>query len=208
MFYAQRKEDIKLIDLFGGDSKRDGFYIDVGAWEPTLDSVTKHFYDRGWSGINIEPNPTYFAKLQAERPLDINLEAAASDSCGIKSFYAMQGSGLSTFVKEYADKFAAQYPAETIQVTALTLKRVCEIYVPKGTEIDFLKIDVEGHEREVIAGADWANYRPRILCIEATEPGTDTPAWDGWDYLVIAAGYDFIEFDGLNRWYRRNDQSS
>jgi FkbM family methyltransferase len=205
MFYAQRGEDEKLRQLIG--SKRQGFYIDVGAWDPTADSVTKHFYDDGWHGINIEPVPYYFDLLCNERPRDVNLQIAISNKRGRAEFAHIHGTGLSTFVAEYRDKFAAGRGIDTLEVTVLTLAEVCEAYVPANQDIDFLKIDVEGSERHVIEGNDWTRFRPRVLCIEATEPGTEgataIPAWESWDHLVRDASYHFLVFDGLNRWYRR-----
>ena len=74
----------------------NGFYIDVGANDPTLESVTKAFYERGWSGINIEPSPKYYARLCAERARDINLPMAVSDREGELIFYDASESGRST----------------------------------------------------------------------------------------------------------------
>jgi len=90
-----------------------------------------------------------------------------------------------------------------IPVEVRTLAEICRAHVPAGTAIDFLKVDVEGWEEQVLRGADWDAYRPEILVIEAVAPLTDVPAWEGWDGLVRAQRYAFIEFDGLNRWYRR-----
>lgn len=202
MYYAQRKEDEKLRGLL--PDRNQGFYVDVGAWKPTLDSVTKHFYDDGWNGINIEPIPTFFQEMADARPRDVNLNIAVGSKLEHKEIIYMPGTGLSTFVREHADLFPG-YQKELVTVPVLTLDAVLRTYVPRSQSIDFLKIDVEGWEKDVLLGATqmlkyWG--RPRILVIEATIPGTDTPAWDDWDHIPIEAGYEFLEFDGLNRWYR------
>src|SRR5262249_31332093 len=93
--YAQNAEDVLLNRLFPDGV---GFYIDVGAHDPVHLSVTKHFYDRGWSGINLEPEPVGFAKLCDQRPRDINLNVGVSDHDGAMTFYEAPGAtGWSTF---------------------------------------------------------------------------------------------------------------
>jgi FkbM family methyltransferase len=209
IWYAQRGEDRRLAELLR--HRRRGFYIDVGAWHPERDSTTKHFYDRGWRGINVEPHPAFFALLERERPRDVNLCVALGDRAGDELFTLVGETGLSTFEKPFAagaERWVAENrdrPAvvTTISVAVTTLASVCRRYVPPDTEIDFLKVDVEGWEERVLRGADWAAYRPHILVIEAVEPLGNVAAWGPWDAYVRDQGYDFIEFDSLNRWYRR-----
>jgi hypothetical protein len=81
---------------------------------------------------------------------------------------------------------------------------VCEEQVGDRT-IDFLKVDVEGYERSVLEGADFAQFRPRIIVIEATEPGTQVPSHESWEHLVLDAAYRFVLFDGINRFYLREE---
>ena len=209
VWYAQRGEDRRLAELLG--QRRRGFYIDVGAWHPEKDSTTKFFYDRGWRGINVEPHPAFFAMLERERPRDVNLNVALGDRPGDEVFTLVGETGLSTFEKPLAAS-AERWVLEnrekpavvtTVPVVITTLADVCRKNVPAGTEIDFLKIDVEGWEERVLRGADWQAYRPNILVIEAVEPLRDVAAWEPWDANVRDQHYDFIEFDGLNRWYRR-----
>ena len=73
--YAQNGEDIVLSRGFRSDT---GFYVDIGAFDPTSDSVTKLFYDRGWHGINVDPVPEVIALFERERPRDINVQVAVS----------------------------------------------------------------------------------------------------------------------------------
>lgn len=215
-WYAQHGEDARiaglLLERFGIISEdHQGFYIDVGAWDPDVDSVTKHFYDLGWCGINIEPVRFYHDKLSAARPRDVCLGIAISDEPGMKTFTHIVGTGLSTFVDEYREKFSEGRQTETSVVSVRTLAEVCSMFVfpvksvMGSKSVDFLKVDVEGWEGHVLRSNDWTRYRPRVLCIEATVPGTSDasaiPAWETWDQYVIDQGYEFVEYDGLNRYY-------
>ena len=197
--YAQNFEDVMLHRVFRDRSQ--GFYIDVGAWHPVFDSVTKFFYDEGWCGINIEPNEVGYSKLVADRPRDINLQVALGEREESRPLYVFEDFGNSTFEKSSRDRFAELGHESQVSTTKVTtLKAVCEAHV-RGP-IDFLKIDYEGWEKFVIRGADWERFRPTVLIVEATEPGTRIPSWAVWEPTLIEnARYDMVYFDGINRFY-------
>jgi FkbM family methyltransferase len=214
--YAQNHEDILLDRAFARG--RPGFYIDVGAHEPVNYSVTKHFYDLGWHGINVEPSTRLFEMLRAARPRDTNLNIALSDKPGELTFYEYppEYAGLSTLSEHTAARHrqAGMVGVER-RVPTGTLAEVCERHA-EGT-IDFLSVDVEGHELEVLSGGDWERWRPRIVVVEATEPmgvegAGDTPrrmipTHGDWEHILLNAGYLFAAFDGLNRFYVRSEDA-
>ena len=172
------------------------FYIDVGCNDPFLNSVSKLFYDmKNAHGINIDPQSKLMEIVQRERPRDINLTVALGAEKGRQRLY-FQG-GRSTLVEGHVTE-AAQSSAD---VEVVTLADVCEKYVNPEQDIHFLKIDVEGYEEQVLKGADFQRYRPWVLCIESTLPGTDEPSWEGWEPLVISAGYELALMSGVNRYY-------
>ncbi|MFO0850336.1 MAG: FkbM family methyltransferase [Gemmataceae bacterium] len=187
----------------------DGFYIDVGAADPVELSVTKFFYDRGWSGINVEPQSHYYAALCADRPRDTNLQLVLSDAPGEVTFYeapthpGWAGADPGTVNRLQAEGITVV--PRTVQ--AVTLAEVCEKHVG-GRTIDFLKVDVEGHERAVLAGGDFKRFRPRVVVIEATEVGKPDLNYDRWEDVVLAADYRFAAFDGLNRYYVRAEDEA
>ena len=196
--YAQNFEDVLLWRALG--SIGHGFYIDVGAYHPDIDSVTRAFYDRGWSGVNIEPLEQEAQRLTAARPRDVTLQIALGTERGEAPFYRIAGSGLSTL----DPKIAAKHQAAGLDVTAgliatLTLAEVCALYAP--AEVHFLKIDVEGAERAVLEGADLVRFRPWIILVEATAPNSTDQTHEAWEPLLDEADYRFIWFDGLNRYY-------
>ena len=176
------------------------FYIDVGAPEPESLSVTKSFYDRGWRGIHLEPDPDFAASLRAARSRDVTIQAALGATPGRMIINRFVNTGLSTFDGEVAARhIAAGYPSTPLEVEVTTLSEVCRPYA--ATDIHFLKIDVEGSERAVLAGADFSMYRPWVVLVEATAPFQPTPTHEAWEPILVDAAYVFVWFDGLNRFY-------
>ncbi len=199
--YAQNREDVLLNRVFARQAS--GFYIDIGANHPTNESVTKHFYERGWRGINVEPGG-FFKELSSERQRDINLNVAISNQPCELTYYEFPGTGLSTLsTAELAARMSEGLTPVARPVNVLTLRALCESYVPG--EIDFISIDVEGHEREVIEGGDWRKWRPRVAVIESTRPNSTEPSHAAWEPILLSAGYQFATFDGLNRFYVREE---
>ncbi|WP_165248166.1 FkbM family methyltransferase [Paludisphaera soli] len=177
-----------------------GFYLDVGANEPVDCSVTKHFSVHGWRGINIEPQPALHEKLCADRPDDVNLNIGVSDrEATLEFFECAANPGLSTFSASLADQHRRDRGMEFVarHLPVRTLTEVCEAHV-RGP-IDFLKIDAEGFERQVVLGLDWARWRPRIVLVEAAFP-------ERWEPLLHAANYLSATFDGINLYYVRGEE--
>lgn len=197
--YAQNREDILLAAFFS--DKEIGFYVDVGAEDPTELSVTKIFYDRGWRGINVEPINRKYEQFVAERPRDINVNLGIADKSGKQKFREYEGTGYSTFstpIKEEHRKDPERLAKKhtDYEVEAITLK---ELFTKHNVRsVQFLKVDVEGFEYEVLAGNDWKIYRPEVICIEANHVKKD------WRPLLAKNNYSFVFFDGLNEYYADN----
>jgi FkbM family methyltransferase len=198
--YAQRYEDMHLLRAFG--EQASGFYIDIGAGHPVYDNVSFAFYLRGWRGVTVEPNPWLAQLSEAVRPLDVRIQSLAGEKCGTATYYLVEDfHGLSTTVETHAraaqSEFGKRSQAMTMPVT--TLQALCEQYAAGA--VDFLKIDVEGAEREVQLGGDWRRFRPKVVVVEALAPVTMIPAWEAWEPLLLGNGYRYAFFDGLNRYY-------
>jgi len=196
--YAQNLEDILLWRALG--HVRNGCYIDVGAHDPRCESVSRGFYERGWKGVHIEPNPLFAERLRQDRPDEIVHEVALSDTEGTVRFVITSATGMSTGESEYAEAYRrAGQVAEERDVRTTTLARACGGLA--GRDVYWMKIDVEGMEERVIRGWDSRSLRPWIVVIEATKPNSREPAHQSWEPLLLGAGYRFALFDGLNRLY-------
>ncbi len=194
--YETELEDLILYHVLKGEN--EVFWIDVGCNDPDIGSVTKAFYERGHHGINIDIEKGLMQITSNERPRDINLCMGVGSKEGESSFY-QQGDwgGLSTLVESNRRDEAVQ-SADSVKIT--TLKNICDEYVKKG-KISFLKIDVEGMEKDVLLGMDFDNYRPQILVIESTLPCTDIPNYEEWEDIVFQNKYHFVYMHGVNRYY-------
>lgn len=203
--YAQNFEDVLLWRALRHVPQ--GCYVDVGANDPVVDSVTRWFYEQGWSGINIEPVTHWFEKLQADRPRDINLQVAATTRPGPLTFYDIPETGLATLDPAVAQthRESGCQIIETITLTQ-TLDAILLTHLA-GRDIHFLKIDVEGAEREVLQSINLTDMRPWIILVEATESRSPVANHHLWEDLLVTRGYSFAYFDGLNRFYVADEQS-
>lgn len=202
--YAQNFEDVMLWRCFG--HLKHGFYIDVGAYDAELDSVTRVFYDKGWNGINIEPSPLAFESLKNHRIRDINLNCGCGARNETDSFWEIEGTGLSTSIEGFKVQYAKEgRNGKEYSIEIKSLQSICEKHAPPS--IQFLKIDVEGYEKEVLLGCDFIKYRPEVVLVEATDPNSQNENHSNWEHILIDNHYIHCYNDGLNRFYVANERS-
>jgi len=195
--YAQNYEDVIL--WRGLKHVKGGCYIDIGAWDPVVDSVSMFFYTQGWRGIHAEPNPSYAKKLREARPDEEVIEAAIGESTSPTTLFVIEDTGLTTSSKTFCDQHKQKgFTSETIKVPTRTLASIFDKIGEK--EIHWLKIDAEGMEEDVIRS--WGNNqaRPWVVVIESTLPSTDIEVSYGLNELV-ERGYTEVYFDALNKFF-------
>ncbi|WP_372594274.1 FkbM family methyltransferase [Actinotalea sp.] len=202
MSYSQNREDVVLRRALAGVTS--GRYVDVGANHPRTYSISRGFYEQGWSGITVEPVPVLAEMHRHERPRDHQVEAVAtSDDASHVTFHLFGESGLSTLDDSVRDAHvSAGWDVEEVQVPALRLDAILDEagWSPQDP-IHFLTVDVEGAEASVLDSIDLHRWRPWVLVVEATVPLSSTPSHQDWEPAVVAAGYQFCFFDGLSRFY-------
>lgn len=201
--YAQNFEDVYIWRAFREDTPF-GFYIDVGAYDPIDDSVTQFLYERGWSGVNVEPGPSI--ERFAVRTRDLNLSLAVTDQTGFSSFYLHSGDpGTSTTMPAVTPELEGRV-GERIKsrVATVTLEHLFDRYA-KGRHVHVLKLDIEGMEGPVIATTDWKRYRPELILVEVTQPYTNERRGDEMLRPLLEAGYEEVFFDGVNAYFLREE---
>lgn len=208
-FYSQNFEDVLLSRVFSDVSQ--GTYVDVGCQHEIQDSVTRYFYERGWSGINIDPVVENINEY-ACRQRDINLNLAAGSRPCTLPFSVVDGSGLSSFHAAHVD-CARTHGLNSIEqrwVEVRSLNAILEQHLPESRAITFLKIDVEGHEYDVLQGLCLRRYRPVVILVETTQP-CSTLMVDNFSDIsqyICANGYHEVYFDGVNTWWLAEEQQA
>lgn len=204
--FSQKAEDI-IIDRYFEHKKR-GFYIDIGAYHPKINSNTKFFYNRGWHGINIEPNPERIKLFKQFRRRDINLNAGVGASKKLETFYELEATGLSTFSKREADSMlkVGHKLKSKMKIQMYRLQDIMKKYVKN--EVDFITIDTEALDLEVLEGNNWDKYRPKLICIETidfadllTSTKDDSSRKEEISKYLLRKGYEEYFSNGLNTLY-------
>lgn len=171
--FSQAQEDLLIEQTIG--VKRAGFYIDIGAYDPHELSNTKHFYLKGWTGINVEPNKLCHARFVTDRPRDLNLNVGVGLQPGNLTFYTIDPATLSTFSEANAresEKSGGRIVSRE-QIEVITLANIFQSHVG-DKEVDFMTVDAEGLDVSVLEGNDWNRWRPKAICIEVGDMANRT----------------------------------
>jgi len=190
--YSQEGEDVVLRRYL--DLSKKGYYVDVGAHHPLRYSNTKYFYDRGWEGINIDADPSLISAFAELRPRDKNILAGVGSKRASMFFYIFNHSAINTFddrIAKQRAKLSGYYIVKKIKVKIQPLSDILKKNVPKGKIIDFMSIDVEGMDLDVLKSNDWGLFRPRYLMVECLETAysLDSVLRDPVAVYLVKKGY-------------------
>ena len=204
--YSQEGEDLILTRIIG--EKKEGFYIDVGAHHPKRFSNTFLFYEKGWRGINIEARPGSKKIFDKIRPRDINVEVPISSEDKILKYYMFNEPALNGFSEEISNSkngLRNYIIIKEIDLHTKTLKEVLESNLIENQHIDFMTVDVEGLDYDVLLSNDWNKYKPSFIIIE--DVGFDLHSMGkskvynyliGKDYTLIAKTFNTLFFKKNN----------
>jgi FkbM family methyltransferase len=211
--WADHWEDVRLWRVL--HRLDPGFYVDVGAMDPAIDSVTKVCYDLGWSGIDIEPNPHFAELLRAARPRDLIQEVACGAQHGrVFLHVVLLADGEQTGLTTLEDEIAERHVREGGSVRDVEVGVVPLSELMAGTPAEdparfhFLKVDVEGFEAPVLQGADLRRFRPMVVVIEGRAPRSTEDTYAESEALLLGSDFLFAADDGLNRWYVRREDAA
>ncbi len=193
-YYGFHGEDAVIFELFrtGGDIERKGFYVDIGAYKPIEYSLTYRFYEHGWRGINVDPAEGTKKAFDSSRPEDINIQCAISNSEGEQTFFLLKNPQENTLSQEEAEKNKKNILSKTT-VPVQTLSGLLRQYLPIDTRIDFLSVDVEGLELNVLSSNDWERFSPKTIAVEQLRVTTLEELADSDVYRFLKnQGYEFF----------------
>lgn len=197
-YYSQDGEDSVLFSFYEDRLEYKGFYVDIGALHPLRFSNTHLFYERGWRGINIDAMPGSMKEFNEIRKEDINIEAGISESGSELIFYSFKDPALNSFNKKISETRIANgwELIEKINIKTFSINDILNKYLPENQKIDFINIDAEGLDFEIIKSLDWKKYKPDFLLAENLELKNEDIVQFGGDemyrylkelgYIVIA----------------------
>lgn len=191
--YSQEGEDMILRRIFEGEAK--GYYVDVGAHHPRRYSNTNYFHGCGWSGINIEPNPDAIRLFQRDRPRDVNLQLGISDKSGSLTYHVFDEPALNTFDVSLAKSRVENTPYKIVKLIEIRVERLGDVlaaHLPAAQRIDFLSIDVEGLDFQVLQSNDWGRFRPRCVLVEALGTSLDGVRDTHVYAFMVRQGYELL----------------
>lgn len=190
--FSQEGEDRILTRLFERQEK--GFYIDIGAHHPQLFSNTYLFYLRGWRGINIDAMPGSMDAFREIRPDDINLELAIAEKEGELTYHMFNNPAYNGFSEELSEKRNGLRGVVKLidrkSVKTYRLDDILDKYLPDSAAVDFMSIDVEGLDYQVLLSNSWDKYRPKFILIEELNFDLSQPLEASKSYtFLINQGY-------------------
>jgi FkbM family methyltransferase len=165
--YSQDGEDMVVRSYVAG--RPPGFFVDVGAHDPTRFSNTAALYAAGWSGINIDADPTLMEAFWAKRPRDINVACGVGSTEGDLELFVFNERALNTFDPEVAARLDAEaqwHIAERAVVPVRRLASILDEHLVPGQHIDLLNVDAEGRDLDVLRSNDWDRYAPSYVIAE------------------------------------------
>ena len=190
--YSEFGEDFIAAVLLG--FKKDGLFVDVGAFRPKELSTTYYFYKKlGWSGLIVEPNPSAKSEFEDQRPRDKFLNMGAANQEATLTYYKFDDATLNSFDEKVFEKNKSRLIGkEEIQVRPL--RTILEENLPENKEIDLMNIDVEGLDYEVLESNDWEKFSPKVIIIEDHLFEAEKPLESKIVQFLKAKGYSLKSF--------------
>ena len=200
--YAQSGEDILVEVILDYLKQPTPTYLDIGAYDPIQMNNTYLFYARGSHGVLVEPNPDLTSLLKGARPRDTLLTAGIGFS-GVREeldYYRLSEPSWNTFSKEQAEHCVKVSKGsvtikEVVKTPLLPINEVCAEHFPTGAP-DFLSVDVEGLDLEILRTLDFEKHRPKVICVETIETGTNREMVETGQFLTgkgyVARGGSFF----------------
>ncbi|MDR0611684.1 MAG: FkbM family methyltransferase [Planctomycetaceae bacterium] len=200
--FARCGEDLIALHIWKEVLGRSGYpnYLDIGAHHPEYESNTCLFYKNGSRGINIEPDPMLFERFLIQRPEDINLNFGIGFEKNEEAeFFVMQTPTLNTFSREVMEQMVNIDRHKLNRIIKIPMRTIVSVLDEHGNKTpDFVSIDVEGLDDQIVKSWDFVKYRPAIFCIET---GVSRENYAKIAGLMMKSGYMPFESTNLNTFF-------
>ncbi|MDY6481329.1 FkbM family methyltransferase [Acinetobacter faecalis] len=204
--YAQEGEDRILSRVI--DLSKKGFYVDVGAHSPSRCSNTYYFYKKQWRGINIDAMPGSMTLFKWLRKRDINLEVAIGEYKSELTYYMFKERLFNTFDESLAkDRIKKFKEFRSVKIPVIRLEEVLDLYLPKDQEIDFLSVDVEGLDLQVLKSNNWNKYKPKYIIVEILNTNFNDVLESEIYNFLLGKNYEFFAKSTFSVIFKRKDIS-
>jgi len=194
--FSQYGEDIFVLQYFNG---QPGFYLDAGANHPFRISNTYLLYLNGWRGITIEPLPRLFEKHRRYRPNDLHFNVGLGSHEGLMPFYELTPNVLSTFDEQLASEFIQANHAVLDSRKEIPVRTIASLQneLNIGKRVDFLSVDCEGRDLDVLRGVDWSIPKPKLLAVETAHEAVGGEIGG----FLLERGYRVLTTRGCNTFF-------
>jgi hypothetical protein len=200
--HAQFAEDISIERHF--PKKFKGFFVDVGCFHPVKYNNTYKLYKKGWRGVNIDIDSIKIEGFQIVRPSDTNIARAVSNTPGTLDYWS---NGFYSLTGSLDESFAAGKPGYIKKtVEADTLTNILSKTKYQGQRIDFLTVDAEGHDYEVLTSLDFEIYQPRLIAVETHKERLEDVQKEQLFQLLDSKGYSMVNWVGLTLLFKHKDE--
>lgn len=176
--YSSEGEDILVLKLFERMFAKElghhgvGTYVDVGAFHPTINSNTAALFDMGWHGVNIDPRPGSMLAFELARPFDLNRQVAVGAVYSKGLYRVFNRPELNGIMDADGVRFREARGAHIVNTHEVSIRPLNDI-LQGVSAVDFLSVDVEGMELEVLQSLDWEEHRPCVVAVEDCGVGMD-----------------------------------
>ena len=203
LHFGQLGEDCLIWHIFG--KTRGGFYVDVGCYNPFRYSNTYLLNSQlGWTGINIDADERAIALFNKYRPNDINIHAGVGLTEETRAFTVFKEGAVNTFSPEIAARQQRRVEVEkTIQLPIRRLENILSERLPKGQAIDYMNVDCEGLDEEVLRSNDWQRFRPSLISVEIHGLDLNDTSKNPTVNLMRECGYKMIAHYFVTAFFQR-----
>jgi FkbM family methyltransferase len=191
--WSQEGEDLILARLL--EPRTSGFYIDIGAHDPFRFSNTALFYERGWAGLAVEPDPDGVKLIRRYRPKDIVINQGVAQNNSEMTFFRFYEPALNTFSATLAEEREQKHGykiMERVRVSVDRLENILSKHLPPAQKIDFMSVDAEGFDLEILKSNDWKRFRPDIVVAECFGLNLNGLADDPTVGFMASVNYDIV----------------